>query len=220
MIFWLFYLAHFLADYPLQPGWLVEAKRNWRGLLVHVSIHLATTLFIVGSVRRFIWPYLLLLAGFHFAIDVIKNLFFIYRPNWIIGPHLLDQFLHLLSIIFIANRAQGIIPEAWLPDYHVWPIYAIGYLLATYVWFITERIISYAAPAYQREISTYLWSRMITRALFVTLFLLAWQFLVLAAPLIATTVHFPYAGGSYGRRALITDLCVAFVVALFIRLTT
>lgn len=219
-MFWLLYLAHFLGDYPLQPGWLVEAKRNWRGLVLHVSIHLAVMLFIVGPVRRFIWLYLLLLAGLHFAIDVLKNLFFRYRPKWVVGPHVLDQFLHLLSILLIAGWIQRIVPQTWLPGYQVWPIYAMGYLLATYVWFITERVVSYADQAYQRELTAHLWSRMITRALLVTLFLLAWRFLAAAIPLIATTVQIPYVGGSYGRRALVTDLCVAVAATLFIRLAT
>lgn len=220
MIFWLLYLAHFLGDYPLQPGWLVKAKRNWRGLLLHVCIHLAAMLLVVGPVRRLIWPYLLLLAGSHFAIDMLKNLFFKYRPQWVIGPHLFDQFLHLLSILLIANWIQGAVPETLLPERHVWPIYVVGYLLATYVWFITERIVSYADPAYQREVTAYPWSRMITRAALVTLFLLGWQFLPAAIVPAAATIQIPYAGGRYGRRALVTDLCVALTVALLIGLVT
>lgn len=219
-MFWLLYLAHFLGDYPLQPSWLVEAKRNWRGLLLHVSVHLIVMLAVVGSLRILIWPYLLTLAAFHFIIDVLKNLFFKYRPQWIVGPHLLDQFLHLLSILLVTRWIQSAVPENLLPEHHIWPVYAIGYLLGTYVWFITERIISYADPAYQRKVADHLWSRMITRALLVSLFLSGWQFLAAAVPLIAVTVQIPYVDGSNGRRALMTDLCVALGVTLFIRLAT
>ena len=218
-MFWLLYLAHFLGDYPLQPSWLVEAKRNWRGLIVHVCIHLAIMLFVAGQVRRFIWLYLVALAGLHFAIDVLKNLFFIYRPRWVVGPHLFDQFLHLLSILLIAGWIQRAVPETLLPEYRVWPIYVIGYLLATYVWFITERVVSYADQAYQREMTAHLWSRMITRAVLVTVFLSGWRYLA-AVPLGAATVRIPYVSGSYGRRALTTDLCVALVITLFIQLAT
>lgn len=219
-MFWLLYLAHFLGDYPLQPGWLVEAKRNWPGLTLHVSIHLATMLVLVGSIRRLVWPYLLLLAALHFVIDVLKNLFFKYRPQWVAGPHLFDQFLHLLSILLVASLIQRAVPENLLPENQVWPVYAIGYLVATYVWFITERVLSYGDEGYQREVIAQLWPRMITRAVLVTVFLLGGQFLLAAVPAAAATVQIPYVSGTYGRRALVTDLCVALVMMLFIQLAT
>lgn len=219
-MFWLLYLAHFLGDYLLQPGWLVVAKREWPGLTLHVSLHLATMLVLVGSIRRLIWPYLLLLAALHFAIDVLKNLFFKYRPQWVVGPHLFDQFLHLLSILLVTNLIQGAVPENLLPENQVWPVYAIGYLVATYVWFITERILSYGDEAYQREVIVQLWPRIITRAVLLTVFLLGWRFLLAAVPVAVATVQIPYLSGTYGRRALVTDLCVALVITLFVQLAT
>ena len=40
-MFYLFLLAHLVADFVLQPYWLVVRKRHWDGLLLHGGIVLA-----------------------------------------------------------------------------------------------------------------------------------------------------------------------------------
>ena len=68
-VFWMLMLAHLVGDYPLQPDWMVQAKRTWRGLTLHVGVHLAMLLILAGTGRSAFWPFLLALAAMHFAID-------------------------------------------------------------------------------------------------------------------------------------------------------
>ena len=91
-------LAHLLADYPLQTNWMVQAKRTWPGLTLHVGIHLAVMLVLTAPSFAQSWPFLLMLAALHFAIDSLKNILACRRPHWVTGPYLFDQFLHLLAI--------------------------------------------------------------------------------------------------------------------------
>ena len=215
-MFWLLILAHFVADYPLQPGWLVQAKRRLPGLTFHVAIHLLL-MFVVSIGRwRVAWPYLLILALIHFGLDFGKNQLALYKPTWIILPYLLDQVLHILSIGLIASwidQRPGLALEAPLHSPAI--IYSIGYLLATYVWFITERILVHANPAYRQEVNVQFWPRMVTRSALLTCLLLisnGW----LAALIASSLFPWPYLSGHYRRRALLTDIGVVLVTWVFI----
>ncbi len=141
-MFWILFLAHLIADYPLQTDWMVRAKRTWSGLTLHVTIHFVTMLVLVWPATRFIWPQLLALAGLHFAIDAFKNYLATHKPGWVVGPYFFDQFLHLVSIWMVATWIMSSPPPVspLLPV--SWAILSIGYLLATYVWYITERVTS------------------------------------------------------------------------------
>ena len=45
-MFYLFLLAHLVADFVLQPYWLVVRKQRWDGLLLHGGIVLACMLLL------------------------------------------------------------------------------------------------------------------------------------------------------------------------------
>ena len=66
-MFWPLFLAHLLADYPLQSDWMVQAKKTWPGLATHVAVHLATVLIVLNGFLRFEWhatlPAILAVAG-------------------------------------------------------------------------------------------------------------------------------------------------------------
>jgi hypothetical protein len=218
-MFWTFFLAHLIGDYPLQTSWMVQAKRTWWGLTLHVMVHLVVLLVLVGPARRELWLYLLALAAIHFGIDTLKNLINKYRPQWVVGPYIFDQLLHLLSFPLIVAWIERTRPAITLPVARPWLLYAIGYLLATYVWYITERILSHKDEAYKREMAAQLWPRMAARALLVTIFLLNWPLLLGISALAATTAPIPYITGNYGRRALLTDIVVALVIMIFLKMT-
>src|SRR4029079_4542500 len=118
------FLAHLIADYPLQTNWLGQAKRHWPGLTIHVAIHLLVLLVICLPYTGLLWPYLLALAATHFAIDAFKNFLARRRPHWVNGPYLFDQLLHLISILAISYWANATLPAGW-PIERSRQIYAI-----------------------------------------------------------------------------------------------
>ncbi|HLE03255.1 MAG TPA: DUF3307 domain-containing protein, partial [Anaerolineales bacterium] len=110
-MFWQLLLAHFLADFPLQPLWLVRSKRFFWGLAVHGTVHFLTLLLVVGSARGVIWPQLLALALIHFTIDVLKYRLGSRRPVWVTAPYFIDQAVHILSVLVVASRIGTLAPE-------------------------------------------------------------------------------------------------------------
>ena len=78
-MFWPLFLAHLLADYPLQTDSMVRAKKALPGLTMHVTIHLLTLVVILNGFIRFEWsatlPAVLAVTVLHFGIDTWKNFF-------------------------------------------------------------------------------------------------------------------------------------------------
>lgn len=93
-------LAHALADFVLQTGWMVANKRKPAAMLAHVGVVLATAAAAVGSVD----PILLALAGAHLVIDAAKT--FSGRKGLV--PFLIDQAAHLASLGLVAVWAPGL----------------------------------------------------------------------------------------------------------------
>jgi hypothetical protein len=94
-------------------------------------------------------------------------------------------------------------------------IYLLGYLLATHVWFVTERMLTWHDKAYQQVLESSLLPRMLSRALMLTaLFLLGVgpQGIGLSAG-----AWLPYRRENRGARALLTDLAVAAAVAVLVK---
>jgi hypothetical protein len=215
-MFWYLIFAHLMADYPLQPTWMVLKKTNPSVLFLHTAIHFGAMLAVVGAVRQAIWPYLVVLAVIHFGIDLGKNWVNERRPGWVVLPYIVDQIFHYISIWFVSVwivRQAGALP---LPITTDWLIYANTYLFVTYVWFISERILAYTDSTYRKEVVEQLWTRMFARAAFLSGFLFFWRWFLPAAfrPTVAFPV--PYFSGRYGTRALVTDLGVALVGMVFI----
>ena len=52
-LFWYLYLAHLLADYPLQTDGLMRVKDRWWGRGLHVGVHLAVVPVGVGQKVEF-----------------------------------------------------------------------------------------------------------------------------------------------------------------------
>lgn len=219
-MFWYLLLAHLIADYPLQPGWMVANKRNLGVLGLHVSVHFVTMLLILWSSKAILWPYLLLITAVHFLIDLGKNIVWDVRPQWIIWPYVIDQLLHYLSLAWVSALILRNISMSKLPLAYPWIIYALGYLLVTYVTFITERIFAHAHPAYIQEAVKLFWPRMLIRAVLLSVLLMFWRPLPALVLSVSLPVELPYFSGNYRARALITDLVVALAGFIFIRLVT
>ncbi len=215
--------AHLIADFPLQPNWMVRAKRKPKGLLLHTGVHFVVMLILFGSAVQRVWWLLVVVAAFHYGIDTFKNYLSGKRPEWIIAPYVFDQILHFLSLWLVATWMEKLIPPENSPVAGPWLIYGIAFLFVTYVWFISERILFYANEAYQRELAALAWQRMIARLILLI-------GLVRLGSLLPGVVRrqadhlgpglalsLPYLTGKYRRRAFMVDLGVALIAAIFIQ---
>jgi hypothetical protein len=104
-VFYLFLLAHLVADFMLQPYWLVARKRYWHGLAIHCSIVLACMLalpLLDPSVLG-LWPAMLAITAVHFMADWWKVNKGHRIPGPPIGPFLLDQVIHLTTLAAVLS---------------------------------------------------------------------------------------------------------------------
>jgi hypothetical protein len=113
-MFFLFLFAHLIADFVLQPLWLVQRKQYWDGLLIHGGIVLICML-ALGIVEQQIyqyWPLMLLITGIHIVTDYAKVQYGNLIPGPPIVPFLADQVVHISVLIITLNLA--------LPSQQVW----------------------------------------------------------------------------------------------------
>jgi len=217
-MFWHLFLAHLIGDYPLQSEWLVENKRSLWGLSLHTAIHLAVTLLILGAASAEAWPKVLVLIVIHFLLDLTKSSLLDRWPKHAGLQYLLDQVLHIVSIIFVARWIESDLDPVLMPVNTTWTVYTIGYLLATYVWYITERLFTAEDDAYQVELENQFWPRMIARAVMLTVFLFIGQSLEIAV--VGMALQMPYRSGSRRGRTLAIDVIVSLVITVFILLAS
>ncbi|WP_183727241.1 MULTISPECIES: DUF3307 domain-containing protein [unclassified Rhizobium] len=100
-------LKHFVADYVLQPEWMISGKGNFRkpGAYVHAGIHaVATAPALLVSITDPMWVLAITSGEFlvHFLIDHIKAIYGHRRPHpintrtfWML--HGADQLAHHLT---------------------------------------------------------------------------------------------------------------------------
>jgi hypothetical protein len=231
-VFWTLFLAHLLGDYPLQTDEMARAKRYWPGLLRHVTVHLLVLLLMAGMASATIWPYLLALAAAHFAIDALKNFNMRRWPGRVFSMYLLDQGLHMLSLLL---AARWIVAATGVARDRPWMVYAAAYLLATHVWFITERVMAGQRRADPAVVEAGRWWRVGVRALALTVYLLLGRaFLgqpqvglplaglaIAGLPLVGLAAGerlgvFPYGSSRRQRQLLVVDLLVPLAAAVLV----
>lgn len=226
-MFWILLFAHFIADYPLQFPWILRAKRTLRGLSVHVAIHVVVMCILVSPTLAQVWPQVAAIAAAHFIVDAGKNVVMRWRPRWVVRSYLADQALHMLVLwlacVSIAQRSPAAVP--FLPPNLA--VILCGYLVATYVWFISERIFAHQDEDYVQEINRYGAARMAARGLLLTIFLAlaalafgparvfagSFSFQTPPAQVSLALAALPYLAGTFRRRAAITDTLVALGIA-------
>ena len=213
-MYWNLLLAHLLADYPLQPDWLVRLKARNRFVLLHIAVHLAVLLVIAGTALKLLWPYFLTLSLIHLFIDLGKKYVNKLRPAWVVIPYVIDQGFHFLSILLVTLWISSRYPSLRLPISSTVAIYLVGYLLVTYIWFVSERVLAYTNEKYRQEVNVQFWPRMFARAVLLTVLLVLWKGF---SPL-ASFIALPYLSRRFGYRMLAIDLAVTSAVFVFIRL--
>jgi hypothetical protein len=100
--------AHLVADFPLQPDWMVAHKRDPRVLLLHLVVIVVAAGVILGAAP---WKPLAILAATHLAMDALK----VYVLKDRLWTFLLDQAVHLAVLIGLAVA----FPDIWRTG--VWP---------------------------------------------------------------------------------------------------
>lgn len=213
MLFWHLLLAHFIADYPLQNRWMVINKQRLPILLLHVGIHLMVMLILF---EMKLWPYVLALAGIHFVIDYIKNMVNARWPEWILVPYIVDQCIHYVTIWALALWITRTAGDVTLPFSTEVAVYATGYLVATHVWFISERILAHTQPQYQEEVIAQAWPRMAIRATLLSLVLWLARGEAPEAAMLMTVSLIPYIRSANAWRALLTDLLVVLFSGILV----
>lgn len=106
-LFWLFVLAHLVADFPLQTDRIFEYKnKSSRGVLLHVLIVILTTIIVAFPYRKvpYFWMLLVFLGLIHFGLDKGKIEITKRYLQDNIFLFLLDQGLHLLTIWFLVFK--------------------------------------------------------------------------------------------------------------------
>jgi hypothetical protein len=117
-MFYLFLLAHLVADFVLQPYWLVVRKQRWDGLLIHGGIVLACMLLLplADPSALALWPSMLAVTAVHIAADRWKVRCGGRIPGPPIVPFLLDQVIHVTTLCAVLSLA--------LPAQQIWMITA------------------------------------------------------------------------------------------------
>lgn len=216
-MFWFLVLAHLSADYPLQTDRMVLAKKHLPGLLMHVGVHLLVMMALFIPVLGLAWPFLLIVAICHFLIDAFKNFLSNRRPQWVVGPYVLDQVLHFASMIWVMSLMDTYTDLPVWPVISPWPVYLSGLLVATYIWFISERIIMYKDESRQIAVNSTMWPRMGTRMLLYILVVAPLSFTPFLALLVGVLMFILYRRYNYLSTWLIIDISVPVLAALIVR---
>lgn len=107
------FLAHLIADFPLQTNYLYDFKRvSSVGLFLHAGIH-ALTAFLLTGLRWDLWYVWLFLLLSHALTDWAKLRY--KAPQQWLG-FLLDQLIHLSIMVIIALWQPSLMTPlpAWL----------------------------------------------------------------------------------------------------------
>lgn len=113
---------HFVADYLLQPGWILAGKGNifHPGGYAHAGIHAGLSLIVMLAIGTPIGLALALFAGefvLHYALDYAKiqysaGVHVDNKPARFWALHGIDQLAHQLTyvaMIYLIVRAMGLI---------------------------------------------------------------------------------------------------------------
>lgn len=213
---WVLLLAHIIADYPLQPDWVIRLKQHPAGLLVHSGIHLIVMMLLCGQATMVLVPYLFVIVVFHYAVDFVKIQVSRLFPNHTALAYVSDQMVHILSILLVAGwiAQQGMVLPPTLVNEHV-ALYGVGYLLVSYVWFITERVWYCHDGQCLARIAKQGTPRMIARMLLLSILLFFSQFWYVGMGFFGIAFWL-YAEKSERMRVLLTDSSVSMVVWLLL----
>ncbi len=100
-------LAHLVADFILQPGWLVRYKRVPAGRAVHAGIHGLVMLLLAAPVLPRWWLAIPTVTVLHFLVDGMKAEWAPERGPISLAAFLFDQAVHI-GILLIGALVAGL----------------------------------------------------------------------------------------------------------------
>lgn len=136
-------LAHFIADFVLQPDRLVKMKHeSWKGNLIHAGIHCLSGIVIMAPFlpNPGVFMAILIVTVSHFFIDSTK-IQIEKCANRFVKTFLLDQSAHLILIMGAGYLLRNEQTAPWFSQFSIaemWylnPLVAVGLILiilATY----------------------------------------------------------------------------------------
>jgi len=109
------YLGHVLGDFVFQPGRLVIAKRNGSGgVALHTAIVVACTALVMAASLPQTWPVVALAGLAHFGVEHMTIGARRTRRASGLSVFLLDQALHVVSLIVLALAFDATVPATVL----------------------------------------------------------------------------------------------------------
>ena len=130
MLFVVMLLAHLLADYPLQPTWLVMRKHQWPWLLTHGAIVFATLSLLLVPLAPTVWSLILLISGIHIIQDWLKIRVGATLFDAPIIPYFLDQLSHVLILAICSSLPMLRSLQPLLPQ----TLYVLGIFIVLIGW--------------------------------------------------------------------------------------
>jgi hypothetical protein len=137
------FLAHLIADFPLQTNYLYERKRHsTTGLLAHSGIH-ALTAFLLTGLRWDLWYVWLFLLLSHALTDWAK-LNYKAPKQWL--GFLLDQLIHLAVMVIIALWQPGLTGS--LPSWVLLLAFCLAWIPAIlmFIWVVSADVLRDQTP--------------------------------------------------------------------------
>ena len=126
-------IAHLLADFVFQSKKMVENKKWFsKEMIIHLVI-----VYVLSAVFSFLWWQALIITFIHYLIDGIKIEANKKYPKKEIYWFLIDQFLHIITILIICLMQFGILKE-FLPKLksltqnNEITVIALAYILVTF----------------------------------------------------------------------------------------
>jgi hypothetical protein len=112
--------AHLVADFPLQPDWMIRRKRRPDVLGLHLAVVVLVAIMALGAAPRAL---IAILLGTHLIMDAVK-VYLLGDPR---AAFALDQAVHLvvvgaLAVAFPTALAQGWwsrLQPGWLTAYFI-----------------------------------------------------------------------------------------------------
>ena len=93
--------AHIIADFVLQPGWMVARKKDPGIFLAHIAVVILAAMAATGRADA---PELLIIGAAHLVIDAAKT----YLAPQGLAAFLGDQAAHLVSILAVTLYNPGL----------------------------------------------------------------------------------------------------------------
>ena len=150
-MFYPFLLAHLIADFICQPYWLIKRKSSWHGLFIHCGIVLLWMLALIflDPTMAALWPIMFLITLVHLAADRWKVRHGHVIPGPPIVPFLLDQLIHITTIIVTLSlvSSQRQIWTVHASSMNTFFIIAIIYVVATFA--VPIAVMTWLDPQFQ-----------------------------------------------------------------------